>query len=210
MNRRKFLSTFGVTLAAGCAGTRPAPNPSKRPHVYSAGAGNERDPATMPIEKEHEHMNIVIAADPFAVGLKDEVKNHLEARGHTVTDVGATKDSEIPYYDCAPIAARALQEGKADRAILFCGTGAGMAIVANKFRGVTAVCAESVFSARMARAINDSNALTMGAMIVTPWMAKDMVDAWLDTKHTQGLEAYADFLKDALGKVSAIDQAQCQ
>ena len=104
-------------------------------------------------------MNIVIAADPFAVELKDAVVEHLKAKGHTINDVGAQKDQELAYYDCAPTAARVLQEGKAERAILFCGTGAGMTIVANKFKGVNAVCVESVFSARMARVVNDSNAL---------------------------------------------------
>jgi ribose 5-phosphate isomerase B len=155
-------------------------------------------------------MDIVIAADPFAVDLKDAVVEHLKEKGHTVLDVGATKDNQLAYYDCAPTAAKAVQEGKAKRGILFCGTGAGMAIVANKFKGVNAVCVESVFAARMARSINDSNVLTMGAMIVAPWMANEMIDAWLETKHTEGLEQFSDFLKDALGKVDDINQAQCK
>ena len=80
-----------------------------------------------------------------------------------------------------------------------------MCIVANKFKGVSAVCVESVFSAKMARAINDANVITLGAMIVAPWMAKEMVDVWLDTKHTQGLEELAGFLKDACARVNALD-----
>lgn len=151
-------------------------------------------------------MRIALAADPFAVELKDAVKDHLEKKGHAVADVGATQGQEVAYYDAAPQACKLLQQGQADRAILFCGTGAGMAIVANKFSGVCAVCVESVFAARMARAINDANCLTMGAMIVAPWMAKEMVDAWLDTTHTQGLEQFADFLKGAVQKVTQIDQ----
>ncbi len=157
-------------------------------------------------EAAEEHkMNIVLAADPFAVDLKDAIKEHLEKKGYTVLDVGAAKDKEMAYYDGAPAAAKLLQGGKAERGILFCGTGAGMCIVANKFKGVNAVCVESVFSAKMARAINDSNVITMGAMIVAPWMAKAMVDAWLDTKHTEGLEQFAGFLKDACVKVNALD-----
>ena len=155
-------------------------------------------------------MNIVIAADPFAVDLKDAVVEHLKEKGHSINDVGAQKDKELAYYACAPTAAKVLQEGKAERAILFCGTGAGMCIIANKFKGVNAVCVESVFAARMARVINDSNALTMGAMIVAPWLAKAMVDAWLETKHTQGMEQFGDFLKGALGEVDAINDAQCK
>jgi ribose 5-phosphate isomerase B len=155
--------------------------------------------------EEEKEMNIVVAADPFAVELKDAIKEHLESKGYTVSDVGATKDSEMPYYDAAPAAAALIQSGKAERAILFCGTGAGMCIVANKFKGIQAVCVESVFTAKMARAINDANVITMGAMIVAPWMAKTMVDAWLETKHTEGLDEFADFLKDACCKVNAMD-----
>ena len=181
MKRRTFLQT-GLGAAAVAAGL-----------PRSANASEERT------------MNIVVAADPFAVDLKDAVKEHLEKRGFTVADVGAVKGKDTPYYDAAPLAARLLQEGKAERAVLFCGTGAGMCIVANKFKGVNAVCVESVFSAKMARAINDANVITLGAMIVAPWMAKEMVDAWLDTKHTQGLDAFAGFLKDACARVNALD-----
>lgn len=160
-------------------------------------------------EASEEHkMNVVLAADPFAVDLKDAVKEHLEKKGYTVLDVGSAKDKEVAYYDAAPPAAMLLQSGKAERGILFCGTGAGMCIVANKFKGVNAVCVESVFSAKMARAINDSNVITLGAMIVAPWMAKAMVDAWLETKHTEGLEDLTEFLKGACAKVNALDTGQ--
>lgn len=153
-------------------------------------------------------MNLVIAADPFALDLKEGVKTHLEEQGYNVIDAGASADKEVAYYDGATAACKLIQEGKADRGILFCGTGMGMSIVANKFTGVTASCVESVFAAKMARSINDSNVLTMGAMIVGEWMAKEMVDAWMNTAHTEGLEQFADFLKDAVEKVDAIDQAK--
>ena len=153
-------------------------------------------------------MNLVIAADPFALDLKEAVKTHLEEQGYKVIDAGAAADKEIAYYDGAAAACKLIQEGKADRGILFCGTGMGMSIVANKFTGVTASCVESVFAAKMARSINDSNVLTMGAMIVAEWMAKEMVDAWMKTKHTEGLEQFSEFLKDAVKKVDAIDQGK--
>ncbi|HUW60718.1 MAG TPA: RpiB/LacA/LacB family sugar-phosphate isomerase [Candidatus Bathyarchaeia archaeon] len=153
-------------------------------------------------------MHIAVAADPFAIDLKDAVKEHLEGKGHDILDVGATRDLEMAYYDAAAEAAKLIQQGRAELAVLFCGTGAGMAIVANKFSGVCAVCVESVFAARMARAVNDANVLTMGAMIVAPWMAKEMADTWLETVHTQGLEPYAEFLKQAVQKVRQIDAAQ--
>ncbi len=167
-------------------------------------SGSESKPS------KESSMNIVIAADPFAVDLKDAVVAHLKEKGYNVLDVGATKENELAYYDCAPTAAKALQDGKAERGILFCGTGAGMAIIANKYKGVNAVAVESVFSAKMARSVNDANVITMGAMIVAPWMAKEMVDTWLNTKHTEGLEQFGDFLKGAIKKVDAINAAQCK
>ena len=81
-----------------------------------------------------------------------------------------------------------------------------MSIVANKFKGVTASCVESVTAAKMARVVNDSNVLTMGAMLVGEWMGIQMIDAWMQTKHTEGLEQFADFLKEAVSKVDEIDQ----
>lgn len=152
-------------------------------------------------------MNLVIAADPFALGLKNAVKKHLEAQGHKVIDAGSADAKEVPYYDAAAAACKLIQQGKAQRGILFCGTGMGMSIVANKFKGITASCVESVFAAKMARTINDSNVLTMGSMIVAEWMAIEMADVWMNKKHTEGLEQFADFLKDAVKKVNEIDQA---
>ncbi len=149
---------------------------------------------------------IVIGADPFAVELKDDIAAHLKELGLEYTDVGSAGDgSEIPYYTVAASAAKKIQAGEADRGILFCGTGMGMSIVANKFKGITASVVESVYAAELCRAINDSNVLTMGAMLIAPWKARKIVDAWLGTKHTQGLEQFADFLKQAVVEVGRID-----
>jgi len=153
-------------------------------------------------------MNIAVAADPGAIELKDAIKEHLESKGHTVLDAGSTRDNEVVYHAAAAAAAKLLQEKTVERAVLFCGTGAGVSIVANKFSGVCAVCVESVFSARMARVANDANAISMGAMIVAPAMAKEMVDAWLGAQVAQGLEEWADYIHDALKKVAEIDTAQ--
>jgi ribose 5-phosphate isomerase B len=149
-------------------------------------------------------MKIVAAADPFALTLKDSLIAHLKEKGHDVTDVGATQDKEIPYYDSAPVACKMLQEGKAERAILLCGTGMGMSIIANRFPGVVASVVESVFAAGMCRTINNANVLCLGSMIWGDMMAKEAVDVFLSRKFTQGLEQFADFLKDAEKKVDAI------
>ena len=150
-------------------------------------------------------MKLAIGADPFAYGLKKAVAQHLKNRGVEVMDMDSY--TETPYYDVAEKAAREISAGNADGAVLFCGTGAGMAIVANKICGVRAVCVESVFAAKKAKAINDANAITMGAMIIGEAMACEMVDAWLDTKFAEGFEQLREFLESARGQVGEIDAA---
>jgi ribose 5-phosphate isomerase B len=149
-------------------------------------------------------MKIVIAADPFALTLKDSLVAHLKEKGHDVTDVGAVQGKDIPYYDSAPIACKMLQDGKAERGILLCGTGMGMSVIANRFKGVVAAVVESVYAAGMCRTINNANVLCLGSIIWGDWMAKEAVDVFLTRKFTQGLEQLADFLKDAEKKVEAI------
>ena len=97
-----------------------------------------------------------------------------------------------------------MQRKEADRAILFCGTGMGMSIVANRYKGCTAAVVESVFAAKMCRAINNANVLCMGQMIWGEFMAKEAVDVFLKTKFTEGLEGFADFLHSACSRVDAI------
>ena len=150
-------------------------------------------------------MKLAIGADPFAYGLKKAVAQHLKNRGVEVMDMDSYV--ETPYYEVAEKAAREISAGNADGAVLFCGTGAGMAIVANKICGVRAVCVESVFAAKKAKAINDANAITMGAMIIGEAMACEMVDAWLDTKFAEGFEQLREFLESARGQVGKIDAA---
>ena len=155
-------------------------------------------------------MRIVVAGDPWGVALKDAVKNHLVERGHEVLDLGGTETCGVHYYSAAADAARKIQNGEAERAVLCCGTGMGMAIVANKFKGVYASVVESVQTARLCRAVNDANVLTLGGLLITPFVALQAVDAWLDTKHTEGLEENQDFLRQALKDVAAIEDQACQ
>ena len=119
--------------------------------------------------------------------------------GYQVIDVG-----DLDYYDGAVEACRAIQAGKVEKAILMCGTGMGMSVIANRFKGIVASVVESVFAARMCRAINNANVLCLGSMIWGEWMANEAVDAFLNTQFTQGLEPLADYLRDAEKKVRAI------
>jgi ribose 5-phosphate isomerase B len=152
-------------------------------------------------------MEIVIAADPFAATLKEVIKKHLEDRGHSVVDVGTTEGNDVPFFAGAKAACAILQKGQAERGVLLCGSGMGMAIAAGKHRGIIAACVESVFAARMCRAINNANVLCLGSMIWGEWMAREAVDVFLTTKHTDGLTEIASVLKEGVEQVNAIDES---
>ena len=150
---------------------------------------------------------VFTAADPFALQLRDAVAKHLEERGFEVRDFGASAERpDKPYFESAVDFARALTaaDSPASRGILFCGTGMGMNMIANRFPGVRAAVVESVWAAKMCRTINDANVLCLGQMLWGEWMANAAVDAFLDTKFTEGLEPLAPFLQVAAKKVAAI------
>lgn len=152
-------------------------------------------------------MNVVIGSDKSGYTLKEAIKPWLVEQGHTVTEIGTT-DPEVgvPFFKVAPQAAAMLMDGRAERAILVCGTGMGMSQVANKYKGVRAACVESEYAARMCRAVNDSNALCMGGWIVAPEMGLEMVKAFMNTRHTEGLEEWRqEFLKNAKAEFAALE-----
>lgn len=146
-------------------------------------------------------MKIAIGSDKSGFTVKEAVKAYLKETGAEFEDLGTvTEDKAHPYYEVASTAAPRIQSGEFDRAILICGTGAGMSIVANKYKGVCAVACEGVYSAKMARAINGANVLCMGGWIVGPEMAVEMVKVFLDTEWLQDLE---DWRKENLKKFNA-------
>jgi ribose 5-phosphate isomerase B len=151
-------------------------------------------------------MIIAMAADPSALRLKEALKAHLETKGHTVSDWGTTEAREVPFFTAAQNACGVIQKGKAERGILLCGSGMGMAIVAGKQSGITAACVESVYAARMCRAINDANVLCLGAMIWGEAMAKEAVDVFLGTAHTEGLSHIREALITSADEVRKIDE----
>ena len=187
--RRSFLAQAGAvgTVLAGTAGlTAQAQNKPKEE------------------KKMADSKKILVAADPYAVSLKDAIVAHLKGKGYEVSDFGSIQGKDVPYFEGAAAVCKAMQAGQSERAILLCGTGMGMSIVANRFKGVTAAVVESVYAARMCRAINNANVLCLGQMIWGSDMAKTAVDTFLATRFTEGLEPIAGFLQDALNKVEAI------
>ena len=134
-------------------------------------------------------MKIAIGSDKSGFSVKEAIKAYLTEIGADFEDVGTLElDKVHPYYQVASEAAPRVQSGEFDRAVLICGTGAGMCVVSNKYKGVYAVACEGVYSAKMARAINNANILCMGGWIVGPEMAVEMTKTFLATEWCQDLE----------------------
>jgi len=199
MDRRSFLAA-GVAGAAVTTGAMNLLAAEKSNNVTE----NKNEKTSNTQEKK---MKIVVTADPFATDLKNAIVKHLKEKGHTVLEVTDAGGKDPAYYDGAVEASKYLADGRAERGIFFCGTGMGMSILANKQPSVVAAVVESVWAAKMCRAVNNANVLCLGAMLWGEWMAKDAVDAFLTTNLADGLPDFKDFLVDADKKCRAIDAA---
>ena len=105
-------------------------------------------------------MKLAIGSDKSGFAVKEAIKAYLNEANIAFDDLGTTDLSEVhPYYRVAGDVAPLVQNGTYEKAVLICGTGAGMCVVSNKFKGVHAVACEGVYSAKMARAINNANVL---------------------------------------------------
>jgi ribose 5-phosphate isomerase B len=152
-------------------------------------------------------MKIAIASDLSGFPLKEEIAKHLRGKeGIEVLDFGIPSiDQPKPYVEQAPLVARAIQAGEADRGILVCGTGQGMAIVANKHKGIYACAVADVFAGERARIINNANVITLGGWITAPYLGLEIVDAWLSVSFAQKMESKRDFLSAAFRRVTEIE-----
>lgn len=125
------------------------------------------------------HGKIVIGCDQNGLDLKNHLRDHMIERGYEVDDFGVHDKEPVDYPDIGAAVAEAVRQGKYDRAVLICGTGAGMAIVANKVPGVRAVCAHDPYTAERARASNNAQIITFGAEVVGASVATRLIDVWL-------------------------------
>ncbi len=126
-------------------------------------------------------MKIAIASDHGGFKLKEEIKKFLEKEGYQIKDFGTNSEESCDYPDFAYPAAKAVAEGTFDRGILFCGSGVGASIVANKVKGIRAVNAWDEDIAKQSREHGDCNVLALGGRYVSPSKAKKIVDVWLKT-----------------------------
>ena len=152
-------------------------------------------------------MKVIIGSDKSGFVLKEAIKAYLVEKGYEIIEVGTTDtDNPVPFFKTAPLAVEKIREGAAEKAILICGTGMGMSQVAGKYKNIRAACVESVYAARMCRAINDSNVLCIGGWIVADIMGIEMTDVFLNTEFTEGLEPWRkEFLKNARLEFNAIE-----
>lgn len=132
-------------------------------------------------------LKIAIGADDAATTLKNAVKGHLQYKGIEVIDFSHdVSGNDLIYPDIAFNLATAIHDGEFERGILLCGTGIGMAIVANKVPGVRAAQCHDTYSASRARKSNDAQIMTMGARVIGTELALMLVDTWLDSEFEAG------------------------
>lgn len=124
-------------------------------------------------------MKIAMAADHGGVDLKDELRAWLVEQGHEVTDYGCNSHDSCDYADYAAPAARAVADGSCERGIVICTTGIGVSITANKIDGIRCALCSEPWSAQMTRRHNDANVLALGAGAVGPYLAREIVSAFL-------------------------------
>lgn len=125
-------------------------------------------------------MKIAFGCDEAAYKLKVEIMKHLEGREDIeMTDFGADEEAIVLYPDVAYAVADAVAKGDYDRGILFCGTGIGMAICANKVPGIRAAVCHDPFSTERSRKSNNAQIMCMGERVIGPELAKYLVDIWL-------------------------------
>lgn len=129
---------------------------------------------------------IVIGADHAGYAFKAELIPYLTEKGFKVINVGTDTGDSCDYPVFAGRVCKALQNGEADLGILICGTGIGMSMVANKYKGIRAACCSDTFSAKLTRVHNNANVLCFGMRVVGGGLAYELVDAFLGAEFEGG------------------------
>jgi ribose 5-phosphate isomerase B len=127
-------------------------------------------------------MKVVIGSDHAGFHLKQELAAFLRDSGHDVTDVGSHDPNPVDFPDIARALCGKLRDGGAERALMVCGTGVGASIAANKVRGIRAAVCHDVHSAHQSVEHDDVNVMCIGAQIVGPWLARDLVTSFLSAR----------------------------
>jgi ribose 5-phosphate isomerase B len=129
---------------------------------------------------------IAIACDHSALEMKETIKKMLDEMGLAYKDFGTNSEESCHYPILGARAAKAVASGECERGILICGTGIGMSLAANKVKGIRCVACSEPYSARLSRAHNNANMLSIGARVIGPEMAKMIVGEFLNTAFEGG------------------------
>lgn len=143
---------------------------------------------------------LAIGSDHGGFELKEHIKKHLDEQGVKYKDYGIYNEDSADYPDCAAPVCRAVIDGEAERGILVCGTGVGISIAANKFKGIRAALCSDVYSATMARQHNDANIICLGGRVTGREHAFMIIDAWRNTEFLGGRH------RRRVEKIHAIEQ----
>ena len=133
-------------------------------------------------------MKIVIGSDHAGYRLKASVVAFVESLGHEVIDVGSHDDTPVDFPDIAKQLAGRVTSGEAVRGLMVCGTGVGASIAANKIRGIRAAVCHDIHSAHQCVEHDDVNVMCIGAQIVGPWLANDLIKAYLEAEFSTSEE----------------------
>lgn len=137
-----------------------------------------------------EKMIIALACDHGGFPLKKMIKDHVERLGYTVIDLGTDNLERVDYPDYAEKLGQAIINGQAERGILLCGSGVGACIAANKIKGIYAGICHDTYSARQGVEHDNMNVLCLGARVIGPEVAKELVEAFLSAKFLSNEERY--------------------
>ena len=124
-------------------------------------------------------MRVAVATDHAGFPLKAPIIEDLRRLGHDVVDLGTDSTEPVDYPDYAEAAGEAVRSGRAERAVLICGSGVGASVAANKVEGVRAAVCHDTYSAHQGVEHDDMNVLTLGARVIGPALALELVDAFL-------------------------------
>ncbi|HEY8563646.1 MAG TPA: ribose 5-phosphate isomerase B [Pyrinomonadaceae bacterium] len=145
-------------------------------------------------------MKIAIGADHAGFEIKEKIKKQLADMNLEVTDLGAFSPDSVDYPDFGAAVGRLVASGEAAQGIVVCGSGIGIALAANKIRGVRAAQAWNEETARLARQHNDANVLSIGARVIAEEEIPKIVAAWLDAEFESGRH------QKRIDKISALEK----
>ena len=131
-------------------------------------------------------MKIAIGSDHLGLELKNMIRDFLKDKEIEVNDFGTISKEPIDYPDIAKKVAKAVAKNDYERGILICGTGIGMAIAANKVKGIRAAVCHDLYSAERSRKSNNAQIMAIGALIIGPELAKKLVEVWLNSEFQGG------------------------